>query len=74
MSEIPQNSQKPSDVDAAAEQMLQTVAELADRDAQLEEMQQQLTRVQGAWSGLPRRAQMAIIGVAAVTVLVRSVQ
>lgn len=46
MSEIPQTPQKQSDVDAAAEQMLQTVAELADRDAQLEEMQQQLGQMQ----------------------------
>lgn len=33
-------------------------------------MQQQLTRVRGAWSGLPARAQYAMIGVAAITVLV----
>lgn len=47
MSEIPQNSQKPSDVDAAAEQMLQTIEDLAERDAQLEEMRAELGRMQG---------------------------
>jgi flagellar M-ring protein FliF len=33
-------------------------------------MQQQLTRLRGAWSGMPTRAQYAIMGVAVVTVLV----
>ena len=33
-------------------------------------MQQQLTRLRGAWSGMPARAQYAIIGVAVVTILV----
>ncbi len=36
------NSHKPSDQDAAAEQMLQTIEELADRDAQIEDLRQQL--------------------------------
>ena len=35
-------------------------------------MQQQLTRLQGAWKGMPRRAQLAIAGVAVVTLLVMS--
>ncbi|MCW2923158.1 MAG: fliF [Thermoleophilia bacterium] len=33
-------------------------------------MQTQLTRLQGAWAGIPRRAQLAIMGVAAVTLLI----
>jgi flagellar M-ring protein FliF len=33
-------------------------------------MQQQLTRLRGAWAGIPQRAQYAVIGVAVVTVLV----
>jgi flagellar M-ring protein FliF len=33
-------------------------------------MQEQLTRLQGSWGGMPRRAQLAIVGVAAVTILV----
>ncbi len=46
MSEIPQDPQKISDADAAAEQWLQTVEELADRDAQLEEMRTELGQMQ----------------------------
>ncbi len=33
-------------------------------------MQQQLTRVRGAWSGIPARARYAIVGIAALTILV----
>ncbi|MCW2971740.1 MAG: fliF [Thermoleophilia bacterium] len=33
-------------------------------------MQQQLTQIRSAWSGFPRRAQLAIAGVAVVTVIV----
>ncbi len=33
-------------------------------------MQQQLTRLRGAWGGMPTRAQYAIMGVAVVTVLI----
>lgn len=35
-------------------------------------MQQQLTKMRGAWSGIPARARYAIIGVAIVTLLVMS--
>ncbi|MBC7459806.1 MAG: flagellar M-ring protein FliF [Thermoleophilia bacterium] len=35
-------------------------------------MQQQLTQIRSAWTGFPRRAQLAIMGVAVVTVIVLS--
>lgn len=40
------NSHKPSDQDAAAEQMLQTIEELADRDSQIEDLRRQLDEAQ----------------------------
>ncbi len=59
MNETPQSTQKPSDGDAAAAQWLQAIEELADRNAQIEEMQQQLAALRERADAAEQQAQAA---------------